>query len=55
MLNREISSTPITILSNFAHSLATRFHIIPSAGSDIESGGYSQLPGGPRAEAERRR
>jgi len=47
--------TPITILSNFAHSLATRFHIIPGAGSDIESGSYSQLPGGPRAEAERRR
>ncbi|KAH8119830.1 DUF1751-domain-containing protein [Phellopilus nigrolimitatus] len=47
--------TPITILGNFVHPLATRFYLIPGAGGDIESGGYAQLPGGPRAEAERRR
>nr|BDS00033.1 hypothesis protein 2 [Mycoleptodonoides aitchisonii] len=46
---------PITLLANTAHSLATRFHVIPTAGLDVESGGYSQLPGGARAEAERRR
>ncbi|KAI5116331.1 hypothetical protein M0805_003544 [Coniferiporia weirii] len=47
--------TPITMLGNFVHPLATRFRLIPGAGSDIESNGYAQLPGGPRAEAERRR
>ncbi|KAH9932406.1 eukaryotic integral membrane protein [Amylocystis lapponica] len=46
---------PITLLANTAHTLATKFHLIPSSGSDLESGGYSQLPGGARAEAERRR
>ena len=48
-------STPVNMLSKFVYSLATRFHLIPGAGSDIESGGYSQVPGGQRAEAERRR
>lgn len=37
------------------HSLAKKFHIIPASAPDVESGGYSQLPGGARAEAERRR
>jgi hypothetical protein len=46
---------PISLLSNFAHSTATRFHLIPSPGTDIEIGSYSQVPGGARAEAERRR
>ncbi|EJD03577.1 DUF1751-domain-containing protein [Fomitiporia mediterranea MF3/22] len=46
---------PINMLGNFVYPLATRFRVIPRAGSDIESGGYAQLPGGPRAEAERRR
>lgn len=35
--------------------LATKFHLIPGTSGDVESGGYSQLPGGARAEAERRR
>jgi hypothetical protein len=35
--------------------LATKFHLIPTNSLDLESGGYSQLPGGARAEAERRR
>lgn len=35
--------------------LATKFHLIPTASADIESGGYAQVPGGARAEAERRR
>ncbi|CAL1695007.1 unnamed protein product [Somion occarium] len=47
--------TPITLLANTAHSLASKFHLIPSIGPDVESGGYTQLPGGARAEAERRR
>jgi len=46
---------PISLLSNFVHSTATRFHLIPSPGVDVETGAYSQLPGGARAEAERRR
>jgi len=45
---------PITLLANTAYALATKFHLIPGT-HDIESGGYSQLPGGARAEAERRR
>ncbi|KAH9858013.1 DUF1751-domain-containing protein [Lenzites betulinus] len=47
--------TPITLLANTAYSLATKFHVIPTGSSDVEAGGYSQLPGGARAEAERRR
>ncbi|KAL5535843.1 hypothetical protein ACEPAF_3937 [Sanghuangporus sanghuang] len=46
---------PINMLGKFVYPLATRFHLIPGAASDIESGGYSQVPGGQRAEAERRR
>lgn len=48
-------STPITLLANTAHTVASRFHLIPSSSSDVESGGYTQVPGGARAEAERRR
>ncbi|GBE77731.1 hypothetical protein SCP_0106130 [Sparassis crispa] len=47
--------TPITMLANTSYSLAVKFHLIPVSGLDVESGGYSQLPGGARAEAERRR
>jgi hypothetical protein len=44
------------MLGNTSFKLATRFHLIPtSVPHDIESGGYSQVPGGARAEAERRR
>ncbi|GJE85820.1 eukaryotic integral membrane protein [Phanerochaete sordida] len=46
---------PITFLGNTVHGLATRFHLIPLGNADIEAGGYSQVPGGTRAEAERRR
>jgi len=46
---------PISILANTTHMLATKFHLIPAVGSDLESGSYTQLPGGARAEAERRR
>ncbi|KAI0652030.1 DUF1751-domain-containing protein [Trametes meyenii] len=46
---------PITLLANTAHMLASKFHLIPTANIDVEAGGYSQLPGGARAEAERRR
>ncbi|KAF9786856.1 DUF1751-domain-containing protein [Thelephora terrestris] len=45
---------PVSVLADTLHSLATRFHLIPSMGHDIE-GGYTQVPGGARAEAERRR
>ncbi|KAJ8597627.1 DUF1751-domain-containing protein [Rhizopogon salebrosus TDB-379] len=48
--------TPLSMLGNTSFKLATRFHLIPtSVPHDIESGGYSQVPGGARAEAERRR
>ncbi|PPQ67143.1 hypothetical protein CVT25_005744 [Psilocybe cyanescens] len=46
---------PLTIGGNFVYSLANRFHLIPSSGSDVELGGYGQVPGTARAEAERRR
>jgi len=46
---------PLTWLSNTAYMLASRFHLIPLGGSDVESGGYAAVPGGARAEAERRR
>ncbi|KAJ7446472.1 eukaryotic integral membrane protein-domain-containing protein [Mycena galericulata] len=46
---------PLSILGNFVHSLATRLHLIPTSGPDLESGSYSQVPGSARAEAERRR
>jgi membrane associated rhomboid family serine protease len=46
---------PLTLLGNFVHSLATRLHLIPSSGADLEHGGYALLPGTARAEAERRR
>ncbi|KAF8913111.1 eukaryotic integral membrane protein-domain-containing protein [Gymnopilus junonius] len=46
---------PLTLLGNFVYSLATRFHLIPSAGADVELGGYAQVPVNARAEAERRR
>lgn len=49
------SSKPISFLANTTHTLATKFHLIPAVGSDLESAGYAQLPGGARAEAERRR
>ncbi|PPQ99562.1 hypothetical protein CVT24_005350 [Panaeolus cyanescens] len=47
---------PLTILGNFVFGLATRLHLIPSSASgDPELGGYTQVPGNARAEAERRR
>ncbi|KAG1904682.1 eukaryotic integral membrane protein-domain-containing protein [Suillus fuscotomentosus] len=48
--------TPLSLLGNTVYKLATRLHLLPtSVPHDIESGGYSQMPGGARAEAERRR
>lgn len=46
---------PISSLANVAHSLATKFHLIPSNGSDGEPVVYTPVPGSARAEAERRR
>jgi hypothetical protein len=46
---------PLTLLGDFVYSLANRFHLIPSSGADVEVGGYGQVPGTARAEAERRR
>jgi len=46
---------PISLLANTTYSLATRLHLIPNSSPDVESGLYSQVPGGARAEAERRR
>lgn len=54
-LIRDSSSKPLTWLGNTVYGLATKFHLIPLSASDVESAGYTQLPGGARAEAERRR
>ena len=50
-----VISTPISWLGNTVHGLATKFHLIPLGNVDVEAGGYTQVPGGARAEAERRR
>jgi hypothetical protein len=50
---RTLISTPITLLANTTYNYASRFHLIPSAGADLEAN-LSQ-PGSARAEAERRR
>lgn len=47
-------SGPVSVLADTLHSLATRLHLIPAAVYDPEAG-YVQVPGGARAEAERRR
>jgi len=49
--------TPMSLLSNTAYNLGSKFHLIPSSAPDVESGGYTALPGpgSTRAEAERRR
>jgi len=46
-------SAPVTILANTAFKYASRYHLIPSGGADLEAN-HSQ-PGSARAEAERRR
>ncbi|TRM66103.1 eukaryotic integral membrane protein [Schizophyllum amplum] len=46
---------PLTLLGNIVFNLATRLHLLPASAGDLESGMYSQVPGGARAEAERRR
>ena len=51
--SRTLDSTPITLLSNTTYKYASRFHLIPSGGADLEAN-LSQ-PGSARAEAERRR
>jgi len=45
--------TPITFLANTTYKYASRFHLIPSGGADLEAN-HAQ-PGSTRAEAERRR
>ncbi|KAL4063658.1 eukaryotic integral membrane protein-domain-containing protein [Scleroderma yunnanense] len=46
---------PVSTLGNTVYKIATKLHLIPSSvPHDIESG-YNQVPGGARAEAERRR
>lgn len=54
-MNPRVISTPISWLGNTVHGLATKFHLIPLATVDVEAGGYTQVPGGARSEAERRR
>ncbi|KAI0347786.1 eukaryotic integral membrane protein [Trametopsis cervina] len=46
---------PITWLGNTVYSIAVKFHLIPLGASDVEAPSYSSVPGGARAEAERRR
>jgi len=45
--------TPISFLANTTYKYASRFHLIPGGGTDLEAN-HSQ-PGSARAEAERRR
>ncbi len=51
--SRTLISTPITLLSNTTYKYASRFHLIPSGGADLEAN--PSQPGSARAEAERRR
>jgi hypothetical protein len=51
--SRTLISTPITLLGNTTYNYASRFHLIPSAGADLEAN--TSQPGSARAEAERRR
>jgi len=53
--SHSVSSTPLTHLGNTVYTLANKLHLIPQTSSDIEGGAYAQVPGGARAEAERRR
>lgn len=53
--NTKTASYPLTLLGNFVYSWANRLHLIPSSSADVEQGGYAQVPGTARAEAERRR
>ncbi|KAL1697390.1 eukaryotic integral membrane protein [Schizophyllum commune] len=46
---------PLTLLGNFVYNMANRLHLLPTSVADLESGMYQQVPGGARAEAERRR
>src|SRR5260221_14058449 len=46
-------STPVTILANTTYKYASRYHLIPGGGADLEAT-HSQ-PGSARAEAERGR
>ena len=58
MLILSLPSYPLSLAVNAAYSLALRLKVVPHhSGSivDLEAGGYAPLPGGARAEAERRR
>lgn len=58
-----VASKPVSKLSTFVYTHAVRFKLVHPSGSsgsdgnDLElgNGGYAPLPGGARAEAERRR
>jgi len=47
---------PVSLLADFVYYWASHLRLVPSSDPDLESGNsYAQLPGGARAEAERRR
>lgn len=51
-------SKPVSMLSAFVYKICTRVGLVkayPTDEYEIVDGGYSSLPGGARAEAERRR
>ncbi|KAF8711936.1 hypothetical protein RHS03_01494, partial [Rhizoctonia solani] len=58
-----IAHKPVSILSTFVYTYAVRFNLVHPSGSSVPdgnnvelgNGGYAPLPGGARAEAERRR
>ena len=58
MLQPHLPSYPVSIAVNAAYSLVLRLRLVPhhsGSTADLEAGGYAPLPGGARAEAERRR
>ncbi|TDL28011.1 DUF1751-domain-containing protein [Rickenella mellea] len=46
---------PVSLICNLVESIFKKLRLLPTPTADVESGGYTLLPGGTRAEAERRR
>lgn len=59
-INHILRSTPVSLLSNVVYNICTRLGLVMAYGTDNydplpTNGNFSSLPGGARAEAERRR
>ncbi len=58
--SQSMCSTPVSLLSNVVYKICTRLGVVKAYGADNydplpTNGNFSSLPGGARAEAERRR